>query len=62
MRMPLYRDAIVSSSMLICGQVLLDNAAINRIAAEKLHIANPNFSQANQLVLVPAIANSVTDS
>lgn len=30
--------------------VLLDNAAINRIAAEKLHIANPNFAQANQLI------------
>lgn len=30
--------------------VLLDNAAVNRIAAEKLHVANPNFAQANQLI------------
>jgi tubulin gamma len=30
--------------------LLLDNAAVNRIAAEKLHVANPNFAQANQLI------------
>lgn len=33
-------------------QVLMDNAAVNRIASEKLHVANPNFAQANQLVLL----------
>lgn len=30
--------------------ILLDNAAVNKIAAEKLHVANPNFAQANQLI------------
>lgn len=30
--------------------LLLDNAAVNRIAAEKLHVSNPNFDQANQLI------------
>lgn len=31
--------------------ILLDNSAINRMAADKLHIATPTFSQANQLVM-----------
>lgn len=30
--------------------VLLDNAAVNRIASDKLHISNPNFSEANQVI------------
>ena len=30
--------------------VILDNTALNRIAAERLGIANPTFSQINQLV------------
>jgi tubulin gamma len=29
---------------------VLDNAALNRIAADRLHIANPSFHQTNQLV------------
>ena len=31
-------------------QVVLDNAALNRIAADRLHIQNPTFAQTNQLV------------
>ncbi|OLL23198.1 Tubulin gamma chain [Neolecta irregularis DAH-3] len=30
--------------------VVLDNAALNRIAADKLHVPNPSFAQTNQLV------------
>ena len=30
--------------------VVLDNAALNRIAADRLHIVNPTFAQTNQLV------------
>ena len=31
-------------------KVVLDNTALNRIAADRLHIQNPTFSQVNQLV------------
>ena len=30
--------------------MVLDNAALNRIATDRLHIANPSFAQTNQLV------------
>lgn len=30
--------------------VVLDNTALNRIAAEKLRVAKPSFAQVNQLV------------
>ena len=30
--------------------MVLDNTALNRIAADRLHIQNPTFSQVNQLV------------
>lgn len=30
--------------------VVIDNAALNRIATEKLRVANPTFAQTNQLV------------
>lgn len=36
--------------MLDFFQVVLDNTALNRIAADRLHIPNPTFSQVNQLV------------
>lgn len=32
--------------------VVIDNAALNRIAAEKLRVSNPTFAQTNQLVLI----------
>lgn len=37
--------------------VVLDNAALGRIAADKLHIQNPNFAQTNQLVLFHLFMN-----
>lgn len=35
---------------IIISQVILDNTALNRIAAERLGIPNPTFSQINHLV------------
>ena len=32
--------------------VVLDNAALNRIASDRLHIKNPTFAQTNQLVCI----------
>jgi tubulin gamma len=32
--------------------VVLDNAALARIASDRLYISNPSFSQTNQLVLI----------
>lgn len=31
-------------------QVVLDNGALSRIAADRLHIQEPSFQQTNQLV------------
>ena len=39
-----------SYCVLICTQVVLDNTALNRIAADRLHIDTPTFAQVNQLV------------
>ena len=35
--------------------VVLDNAALNRIASDRLHISNPTFAQTNQLVCVVGV-------
>ncbi|TPX35140.1 hypothetical protein SmJEL517_g02387 [Synchytrium microbalum] len=40
--------------------VVLDNAALNRIAADRLHIQNPTFAQTNQLVSTVMSASTVT--
>lgn len=32
------------------GQVVLDNGALSRIAADRLHVQEPSFHQTNQLV------------
>jgi tubulin gamma len=40
--------------------VVLDNAALNRIAADRLHIANPTFAQTNQLVSTVMAASTTT--
>lgn len=32
--------------------IVIDNAALNRIASEKLRVASPTFAQTNQLVCV----------
>jgi tubulin gamma len=36
--------------MIVFFQVVLDNTALNRIAADRLHIETPTFAQVNQLV------------
>ena len=41
-------DKLISHSD---ATVIIDNAALNRITTEKLRVANPTFSQTNQLVL-----------
>ncbi|KAI9353292.1 Tubulin/FtsZ, GTPase domain-containing protein [Zopfochytrium polystomum] len=40
--------------------VVLDNAALNRIASDRLHIANPTFAQTNQLVSTVMSASTST--
>lgn len=40
--------------------MVLDNAALNRIAADRLHLANPDFSQTNQLVSTVMAASTST--
>ena len=40
---------------LLVLQVVLDNTALHRIAAERLHMENPTFAQINQLVRTPHI-------
>lgn len=40
--------------------VVLDNAALNRIAADMLHIQNPTFAQTNQLVSTVMSASTTT--
>lgn len=36
--------------MLIYDKVVLDNGALSRIAADRLHVQEPSFQQTNQLV------------
>jgi tubulin gamma len=40
--------------------VVLDNGALNRIAAERLHIQEPSFAQTNQLVSTVMCASTTT--
>ncbi|KAI3429359.1 hypothetical protein D9Q98_005454 [Chlorella vulgaris] len=40
--------------------VVLDNTALNRIATERLHIANPTFNQVNSLVSTVMAASTAT--
>ena len=40
--------------------VVLDNTALNRIAVERLRIANPTFSQTNTLVSTVMAASTAT--
>ncbi|KAJ3220056.1 gamma-tubulin [Clydaea vesicula] len=40
--------------------VVLDNAALNRIASDRLHIQNPTFAQTNQLVSTVMSASTTT--
>lgn len=43
-----------------CAVVVLDNTALNRIATERLHIANPTFNQVNSLVSTVMAASTAT--
>jgi tubulin gamma len=38
---------------LSCCQVVLDNGALSRIVADRLHVQEPSFQQTNQLVSLP---------
>lgn len=40
--------------------VVLDNTALNRIAVDRLHIANPSFAQTNALVSTVMAASTTT--
>src|SRR3954469_23999710 len=46
--------------LLLIFQVVLDNAALNRIATDRLHIQNPTFAQTNQLVSTVMSASTTT--
>lgn len=41
-------------------QVVLDNGALSRIAADRLHVQNPSFQQTNQLVSTVMSASTTT--
>lgn len=41
-------------------QVVLDNGALTRIAADRLHVMNPSFEQTNQLVSTVMSASTTT--
>lgn len=41
-------------------QVVLDNAALARIATDRLHTATPNFEQTNQLVSIHLLIPETT--
>ena len=41
-------------------QVVLDNAALNRIASDRLHLSDPTFAQTNQLVSTVMAASTTT--
>lgn len=53
-----HADAVVSSYVIVvlinsadvAEQVVLDNGALSRIAADRLHVQEPSFQQTNQLV------------
>ena len=47
-------------SSLIWEQVVLDNGALSRIAADRLHVQEPSFQQTNQLVSTVMSASTTT--
>lgn len=46
--------------MILINQVVLDNGALSRIAADRLHVQNPSFQQTNQLVSTVMSASTTT--
>ena len=53
-------NAYISEICNLMLQVVLDNTALNRIAAERLHIDAPSFEQINQLVSKQNSSRNVT--
>lgn len=59
-------DSVVSTPPLraiievLIIQVVLDNGALSRIAADRLHVQNPSFQQTNQLVSTVMSASTTT--
>ncbi len=51
----------MSSAVPFPPQVVLDNTALHRIAADRLHIDTPTFAQINQLVRISLIVVSTVD-
>jgi len=45
---------------ILIGQVVLDNGALSRIAADRLHVQTPSFQQTNQLVSTVMSASTTT--
>lgn len=54
-----YRSPIPTRSTLI-EQVVLDNGALSKIAADRLHVLEPSFEQTNQLVATVMSASTTT--
>ena len=44
----------MANTITVCQyfQVVLDNTALHRIAADRLHMENPTFAQINHLVVI----------
>ncbi|KAJ1568588.1 gamma-tubulin, partial [Nowakowskiella sp. JEL0078] len=57
-----YNSMLTLKRLTTCADsvVVLDNAALNRIAADRLHISNPSFAQTNQLVSTVMSASTTT--
>ncbi|KAI8802648.1 Tubulin/FtsZ, GTPase domain-containing protein [Cladochytrium replicatum] len=57
-----YNSMLTLKRLTTCADsvVVLDNAALNRIAADRLHISNPTFAQTNQLVSTVMSASTTT--
>lgn len=47
-------------TFVLTKQVVLDNGALSKIAADRLHVLNPSFEQTNQLVSTVMSASTTT--
>ena len=59
-RLVLNADCVVQLFRYRSLKVVLDNAALNRIATDRLHVTNPSFAQVNQLVSTVVAASTTT--
>jgi tubulin gamma len=53
-------DLATSHQTILTLQVVLDNGALSKIAADRLHVMNPSFEQTNQLVSTVMSASTTT--